>query len=56
MELYKKTAVYSRELYFTQFKMLLVAVMREINANAMESFKKEFDQCKKAFSQLTELS
>ena len=48
MEVFKKTAMYSREMYFSNFKTALVALMREINKNKLSVLKKEFKEVKAA--------
>ena len=50
MEVYKKTALYSREMYFTHFKVALVVLMKEINNSKMNALKKEFKEIKSAIN------
>ena len=48
MEVFKKTAMYSREMYFSNFKTALVTLMRELNKHKLSSLKKEFKEVKAA--------
>lgn len=48
MEVFKRTAMYSRDMYFSNFKNALVNLMRELNKNKLSQFKKEFKDVKQA--------
>ncbi len=48
MEVFKRTAMYSRDMYFSNFKVALVNLMRELNKNKLSQYKKEFKDVKQA--------
>lgn len=54
MLIYKKTAVYSREMYFSQFKQSLINLQREINNNFISKDKTEIQHIQEAIKLATE--
>jgi hypothetical protein len=49
---FKRTALYSREMYFTNFKDGLIQLMKEINKIRIEKIKVEHKNIKTAFNEV----
>ena len=47
---FKRTALYSREMYFTNFQDALIQLMKEINKAKIEKIKQEFKDIKTALA------
>ncbi|TNV84936.1 hypothetical protein FGO68_gene13232 [Halteria grandinella] len=52
---YKRTALYSKEMYFDQFKLALVQLMKEINKVKLDKIKNEFKDLKQALANARQL-
>lgn len=52
---YKRTAIYSKEMYFEQFKLALVQLMKEINKMKQDKIKAEFKDIKNALVEAKKL-